>query len=315
MGDRDPVIIGGARTGIGRLLGSLSGFSAAELGGFAIKGALDRAGMAPGRRRVRDHGSRAAGRDRPDHRQAGGGQGGHPDDHARDHGQQGLPVRARRHRPGGRPDQAGRVRRDRGGRHGVHVQRPARAQGVQAGLQVRHRRAARLDGLRRPDRRVQRALDGRVDRSGQRQARHLPRAAGRVRRPLAAARRPRRQGRPAGRRDRPGRGHVQAGNDHVQRDDEGVRGDTTVESLARLRPAFGADGTITAGTASQISDGAAAVVVDQPGDGRAAGRVRSWPRSACSAPSPAPTAACTTSRPTRSARRSARPASASGTWT
>ncbi|WP_199487791.1 acetyl-CoA C-acetyltransferase [Actinomadura spongiicola] len=43
--------------------------------------------------------------------------------------------------------------------------------------------------------------------------------------------------------------------------DEGVRADTTVESLARLRPAFGADGTITAGSSSQISDGAAAVVV------------------------------------------------------
>jgi acetyl-CoA C-acetyltransferase len=43
--------------------------------------------------------------------------------------------------------------------------------------------------------------------------------------------------------------------------DEGIRGDTTTESLARLRPAFRADGTITAGSASQISDGAAAVVV------------------------------------------------------
>ncbi|GDY32412.1 acetyl-CoA acetyltransferase [Gandjariella thermophila] len=43
--------------------------------------------------------------------------------------------------------------------------------------------------------------------------------------------------------------------------DEGVRGDTTVEGLARLRPAFSSDGTITAGSASQISDGAAAVVV------------------------------------------------------
>src|SRR5215469_4869698 len=43
----EPVIIGGARTGIGRLLGSLAGFSAAELGGFAIKGALDRAGVRP----------------------------------------------------------------------------------------------------------------------------------------------------------------------------------------------------------------------------------------------------------------------------
>ena len=43
--------------------------------------------------------------------------------------------------------------------------------------------------------------------------------------------------------------------------DEGVRPDTTAESLAKLRPAFAADGTITAGSSSQISDGAAAVVV------------------------------------------------------
>ncbi|MFJ2575783.1 acetyl-CoA C-acetyltransferase [Kitasatospora aureofaciens] len=43
--------------------------------------------------------------------------------------------------------------------------------------------------------------------------------------------------------------------------DEGIRADTTVESLAKLRPAFAKAGTITAGTSSQISDGAAAVVV------------------------------------------------------
>jgi acetyl-CoA C-acetyltransferase len=43
--------------------------------------------------------------------------------------------------------------------------------------------------------------------------------------------------------------------------DEGIRPETTAESLARLRPAFTAEGTITAGSASQISDGAAAVVV------------------------------------------------------
>ncbi|MER0443994.1 acetyl-CoA C-acetyltransferase [Streptomyces sp. Edi4] len=43
--------------------------------------------------------------------------------------------------------------------------------------------------------------------------------------------------------------------------DEGVRPDTTTEVLAKLRPVYAADGTITAGTASQISDGAAAVVV------------------------------------------------------
>jgi acetyl-CoA C-acetyltransferase len=43
--------------------------------------------------------------------------------------------------------------------------------------------------------------------------------------------------------------------------DEGIRPDTTPETLAGLRPAFRADGTITAGNASQISDGACAVVV------------------------------------------------------
>jgi acetyl-CoA C-acetyltransferase len=43
--------------------------------------------------------------------------------------------------------------------------------------------------------------------------------------------------------------------------DEGVRPGTTVEALGKLQPAFGKDGTITAGNASQISDGAAAVVV------------------------------------------------------
>jgi acetyl-CoA C-acetyltransferase len=43
--------------------------------------------------------------------------------------------------------------------------------------------------------------------------------------------------------------------------DEGVRVDTTVESLGKLRGAFEKDGTITAGNASQISDGGAAVLV------------------------------------------------------
>jgi acetyl-CoA C-acetyltransferase len=45
------------------------------------------------------------------------------------------------------------------------------------------------------------------------------------------------------------------------RDDEGIRADTTAESLGKLKPAFAQDGTITAGSASQISDGACAVVV------------------------------------------------------
>jgi acetyl-CoA C-acetyltransferase len=51
------------------------------------------------------------------------------------------------------------------------------------------------------------------------------------------------------------------GDPLVVAEDEGIRGDTTVESLAKLRPAFSKDGTITAGSASQISDGACAVIV------------------------------------------------------
>ncbi|MFA5794370.1 MAG: acetyl-CoA C-acetyltransferase [Candidatus Brocadiia bacterium] len=43
--------------------------------------------------------------------------------------------------------------------------------------------------------------------------------------------------------------------------DEGVRGDTTMESLGKLKPAFKENGTVTAGNASQISDGASAVVI------------------------------------------------------
>ncbi|MEN3298989.1 acetyl-CoA C-acetyltransferase [Pseudonocardia sp.] len=51
------------------------------------------------------------------------------------------------------------------------------------------------------------------------------------------------------------------GDPIVLSSDEGVRGDTTAESLAKLRPAFAPDGSITAASSSQISDGAAAVVV------------------------------------------------------
>ena len=51
------------------------------------------------------------------------------------------------------------------------------------------------------------------------------------------------------------------GDPVVVAEDEGIRADTTVESLSRLRPAFTKDGTITAGSSSQISDGACAVVV------------------------------------------------------
>jgi acetyl-CoA C-acetyltransferase len=53
--------------------------------------------------------------------------------------------------------------------------------------------------------------------------------------------------------------------------DEGIRADTSADSLAGLRPAFGATGTVTAGNASQISDGAAALVIADRAAAEAAG--------------------------------------------
>lgn len=54
--------------------------------------------------------------------------------------------------------------------------------------------------------------------------------------------------------------------------DEGIRADTTVDTLAKLRPAFAEGGSITAGNASQISDGASAVVVTT----RTVAEARGW---------------------------------------
>jgi acetyl-CoA acyltransferase len=58
--------------------------------------------------------------------------------------------------------------------------------------------------------------------------------------------------------EKPGKPEV---TEKVFADDEGPRADTTLEALAKLKPAFHAQGTVTAGNASQTSDGAAAVVL------------------------------------------------------
>jgi acetyl-CoA acetyltransferase family protein len=54
---------------------------------------------------------------------------------------------------------------------------------------------------------------------------------------------------------------VRAGAAELVTQDEGIRPDTSLEKLAGLKPAFQADGTVTAGNASQISDGAAALLI------------------------------------------------------
>lgn len=59
--------------------------------------------------------------------------------------------------------------------------------------------------------------------------------------------------------------HEPRGEERILLQDEGVRGDTTEEALAALPPAFLPDGSITAGSSSQISDGASAVLVMSKG--------------------------------------------------
>ena len=141
---------------------------------------------------------------------------------------------------------------------------PARASSTATSRCATTWRSTALGRLHRPG-------DGRADRGRQRRRRGVqPRGAGRVRRPLPPARRrrwkngvfddevvpvvdPAAQGRP---------GRLPRGRGHPRRHHRRVPG--------RLRPAFRKDGTITAGSASQISDGAAAVVVMSKAQGRGA---------------------------------------------
>jgi acetyl-CoA acetyltransferase family protein len=75
---------------------------------------------------------------------------------------------------------------------------------------------------------------------------------------------------------------VTAGKNQVKEDDH-LRPDTTLEGLAKLRPAFAKDGFVTAGNASGIVDGAAMVTVTTAGNARKAplGRIVSWGIAGC----------------------------------
>ena len=181
------VIVAGARTPMGRLLGSLKGFSGAQLGGVAIKAALERAGVAPEQVQYVIMGQvLTAGAGQIPARQAAAAAGIPMSVPARDR-QQGLPVRAGRDRAG-RPAHPGRRVRHRGGRRpGVDDPGAAPARQVARGLQVRRRADARPHGARRPVLRVRPGRDGRLHREVQRPLRADPRRAGRVLRPLAPA--------------------------------------------------------------------------------------------------------------------------------
>ena len=175
------VIVAGARTPMGRLLGSLKDFSGADLGGVAIKGALEKAGVAPEQVDYVIMGQvLQAGAGQIPARQAAPRRR-HPDDRARPDHQQGVPLGHQRHRHGRPAHPRGRVRDRRRRWPGVDDQRAAPHDEVARGLQVRRRDDARPHGLRRPVGRLHRPGHGPADRAGQhRRAGLHPRGAGRV---------------------------------------------------------------------------------------------------------------------------------------
>ena len=268
---REAVIVGGARTAIGRLLGALSGFSAADLGGFAIKAALQRAGIAGDQVGYVIMGQVL---------QAGAGQ---------------IPSRQAAVAAGipmtvpsltinkvclsGLDAIALAAQLIRAGEFEVIV-----AGGMESMTQAPHllpgaRRGFRFGSAELIDAMAHDGLTDAFDHlaMGESTERHNAplhisraeqdefaalshqRAAAAIKNGLLAEEIvpvsvPQRRGEPV-----------------IFDTDEGVRPDTTAASLGRLPPAFAADGTITAGSSSQISDGACAVVVMSADAAAAAG--------------------------------------------
>ena len=255
------VIVAGARTPMGRLLGSLKGFSAADLGGFAIKGALERAGVAPDQVDYVIMGQvLQAGTGQITARQAAVKAGIPMDVPALTINKvclSGLDaialadqlIRAGEFEivvAGGMESMTNAPHLLVGSREGVKYgdwnlvdsmafdgltcafDQCAMGEATER-FNVRH-------GLTREE---QDAFSARSHQLAAKAA-----ANGFFDDEIVAVEIPQRKGDPV-----------------VFAHDEGIRPDTTAESLGALRPAFAKDGTITAGSASQISDGAAAVVV------------------------------------------------------
>ncbi len=256
----DPVIIGGARTAIGRLLGSLAGFSAVELGGFAIKGALDRAGIQPDQVEYVIMGHvLQAGTGQITSRQAAV--------------KAGVPMTVpattvNKVCLSGLDAIAQAADLIRLGEFDVIV-----AGGMESMTNAPHllkdsRKGFKYGPATMAD---SMALDGLTDAfdglsMGESTERHNAEMdISRQEQDEFAARSQQRAARAT--KDGilaeeivPVEITARKGTVTFQ-EDEGIRADTTVESLAKLPPAFGKEGTITAGSASQISDGAAAFIV------------------------------------------------------
>ena len=188
----------------------------------------------------------------------------HPDDRARAHHQQGLPVRHRRHRAGRPADPGRRVRDRRRRRHGVDDPGAAPAAEVPRGLEVRRRRSwstpwpttvcsdafDRPRRWARPPRRATPSSASPREEQDEFSARSHQRAAAAWKNGLfddeiAPVEIPQRKGDPV---------VVHGRRGHPRRHDRRVARQAAARRSRK-------DGTITAGSSSQISDGAAAVVV------------------------------------------------------
>lgn len=260
-GTTTSVIVAGARTPMGRLLGSLKGFSGADLGGFAIKAALDRAGIGGDQVQYVIMGQVL---------QAGAGQ---------------IPARQAAVKAGipmnvpaltinkvclsGLDAIALADQLIRAGEFDVVVAGGQESMTNAPHLLPKSREGYKYGAIEMLD---SMAYDGLTDayenipmgestEKHKQPSRPRPPRPGRDRRPLPPAGRRRPEERSLRGRDHPGRDPAAQGRPGLFSQDEGIRPETTVESLGKLRPAFAKDGTITAGTSSQISDGAAAVVV------------------------------------------------------
>jgi acetyl-CoA C-acetyltransferase len=257
---RQPVIVGGARTPVGRLLGSLASKSASELGGVAIAGALDRAQITPDRVQYVIMGHvLQAGTGQITARQAAVAAG---------IGMNVPAVTINKVCLSGLDAIALASQLIRLGEYDVIVaggmesmtQAPHLLKDSRTGYKygpVQLEDSMALDGLtdafdhlsmgESTDRAVRKLGLTREEQDEFAAASHQ-RAAAAAKNGLLAA-----EIVPVPVRHKTEQVNVT--------EDEGIRPGTTTEALARLKPSFTEDGTITAGTASQISDGAAAVVV------------------------------------------------------
>ena len=256
------VIVAGARTPIGRLLGGLKGFTGAELGGFAIKGALDKAGVAPDQVEYVVMGQVL---------QAGGGQitarqaavkGGVPMD---------VPaITINKVCLSGLNAIALADQLIRAGEYEIVV-----AGGMESMTNAPHLLPKSREGFKYGDTTLvdSMAYDGLWDAFTDQAMGALTDQQNNTVEKLSRAEQDEFSARSHQRAAEAWKNGLFAdevvpvevpqrkGDPIVVDSDEGVRGDTSVEALAKQRPAFGKDGTITAGSASQISDGGCAVVV------------------------------------------------------